>query len=169
MTASQQDSIGPYYTPFNDGDTDVDRTCAELRIYPGDMHPSQVTGLLGISPTHVVAVGEPGATNSLGRSPVGKVNGWFLSSEEYVKSKDVRRHLNWLIGKLRQSPDAIRTLQGKLGVQMYVFCAFWTKYGDGSATLWPEQMRALADLNLECTFAFANYSKNEGPPRVPVR
>jgi len=153
-----------HFTPINDQNEDVDRTCAELRIYSGSTHPLSVTKLLGITPTHVVAVGEPGRTNRLGLTPIGTVNGWFLSSEEHVKSKDIRRHIDWLIGQLEESIDGLRSLQEQIGVRMYVFCPFWTSSDGGSAILWPEQMRALANLNLEITIGFADYGDPEKDP-----
>ena len=75
------------------------------------MPPYLVTKLLDLTPTHTVEVGKPGRTNSLGLTPIGKVNGWFLSSEEHVKSKDIRRHIDWIIEKLQDSLDGLRTLQ----------------------------------------------------------
>jgi hypothetical protein len=42
-----------------------------------------------------------------------------------------------------------------------VNCIWWSRFGDGGPTLWPEQVRALADLNLECSFAFADYSDTD--------
>jgi hypothetical protein len=40
---------------------------------------------------------------------------------------------------------------------MNVNCVWWSRYGDGGPTLWPEQMLRLAQLNLECSFEFAYY------------
>ena len=139
---------------------DVERTCAKLLIYPGELHPSALTTLLGITPTDTVAIGERKRPNSLGRAPIGKVNGWFLSSEGRVQSNDLRRHLDWLIAKLEPSQEQLRKLQSKAGVRMYVSCPWWSRSGGGCATLWPEQMRALAALNLECTISFADYSEH---------
>jgi hypothetical protein len=125
------------------------------------MHPSRVTELLGVSPTRQVVAGEVSPPNSLGRKRVGKINGWFLSSEGHVESKDVRRHLDWLLAKLQQNPEALRKLQSAPGVRMSVECVWWSRYGDGGPTLWPEQMQALAALNLECGFDFAYYGAEE--------
>jgi hypothetical protein len=35
---------------------------------------------------------------------------------------------------------------------MRVNCVWWSAAGHGGPTLWPEQMAALAALNLECSF-----------------
>lgn len=147
------------FTPLRDENPDVDRVGAELVVYPGAMNPSEVTKLTGLRPTRTVVVGQRSSVNSLGLSSVGETNGWFLSSEGLVKSKDIRRHLDWLLAKLTEARSGLRELQGTVGARMYICCVFWTNSGGGSATLWPEQMHALAELNLECTFAFADYGE----------
>lgn len=35
---------------------------------------------------------------------------------------------------------------------MTVSCVWWSALGHGGPVLWPEQMKALADLNRECSF-----------------
>jgi hypothetical protein len=125
------------------------------------MHPSEVTKRLGLKPTHQIVLGEESPPNSLGLKRVGKVNGWFLSSEEFVESKDVRRHLDWLLAKLEPNSEVLRELQAGPGVRMSVECPWWSRYGTGGPTLWPEQMRVLAALNLECSLGFAYYGPQE--------
>jgi hypothetical protein len=151
--------VGPYRTPLNDDDESVDRPCAKLLVYPGDMHASEVSRLLGVSPARAVVVGERGPASRLGRVPVRKLNGWFLSAEEYVKSKDLRRYLDWLIERLLPSRDALLQLQSRPGVQMYVHCPWCARLGGGGPSLWPKQMRCLADLNLEYIIDFADCSE----------
>jgi hypothetical protein len=158
--ANEQDIVLSRFTPINDDNKSCARTCAELRIYSGDIHPLTVTHLLGISPTSVVAKGEKSPPNSLGRSRVGKINGWFLSSEPNVQSKDLRRHLDWLMKQLWPASDALRALQAVPGIRMYVYCPWWSEDGGGGPALWPEQMKMLAELNLECTIDFADYSES---------
>lgn len=149
-----------YFTPANDANRDVERTCAELIIYPGPIHPLKVTELLGLQPTRTVALGERPQPNSLGRAPIGKINGWFLSSEGKVDSKDLRSHLDWLIKQIQPKREELVRLSRAEGVKMYVFCPWWSNCGSGTATLWPEQMRGLADLNLECSISFADYTED---------
>lgn len=47
--------LGSYFTPLSDGDGNCERTCAELRIYPGVVSPAEVTRRLGIEPTSYVS------------------------------------------------------------------------------------------------------------------
>ena len=60
-------------------------------------------------------------------------------------------------------------LQEMEGVRMGVDCIWWSAYGDGGPTLWPEQMHLLADLNLECSFSVSFFGddeeEKEGNPR----
>jgi Domain of unknown function (DUF4279) len=146
------------FTQLDDANASCERTSAELVIYSGDLHPSRVTELLGLSPTRTVATGEKSPSNSRGLVRVGTLNGWFLSSEEHVSSKDLRRHIDWLIAQLRPHASSLGALQQASEVRMYVQCPWWSRTGGGGPSLWPQQMRGLADLNLECTIDFADYS-----------
>lgn len=160
MTADDApaNEIASRFTLVDDADASCERTCAELIIYSGELLPSRVTELLGLSPTRTVATGEKSPPNSRGLVRIGILNGWFLSSEEHLDSKDLRRHIDWLIAQLRPHASSLRALQQTSGVRMYVRCPWWSKGGGGGPSLWPEQMRGLADLDLECTIAFADYS-----------
>ncbi|WP_264044067.1 DUF4279 domain-containing protein [Pectobacterium carotovorum] len=121
-----------------------------LSIYPGEMHPDNISGLLNIEPTEKFIVGDE-ITNSLGRTRKVKISSWFLSSENDVKSKDLREHIDWVIDKLSASHSGLRELQSTSGVQMTLRCVWLSAHGEGGPVLWPEQMRALADLDLECS------------------
>ena len=153
-------SIEAHCTPVDYAYGSCERTCAVLRIYSREIVPAEVTARLGVPPTDTIGLGERKPPNSLGRSRVGKLNGWFLSSESVVESKDLRHHLDWLLLKLEPSGDALRALQKESGVCMNVNCVWWSKDGGGGPTLWPTQMRRLAELNLECSFDFSDYSEH---------
>jgi hypothetical protein len=151
--------IGSHPTPYNDEYETCERTLAELRVYVDDLDPATVTKQLGIQPTSSQKKGEV-RTNSIGKQRTAKVGGWFLSSEGHVTSKDLRRHLDWLLVKLTPAADALRTLQQNPDVRMSVTCIWWSA-GDGGPTLWPSQMRGLADLGLECGFELAFYGVDD--------
>lgn len=141
-------------------------TEAILVIYSGGLHPSKVTQLLGVDPTDTVAIGEP-IIRTTGIGSIGRVNGWFLDSRKHVKSKDLRRHLDWLVDQLKGSVNEIRLLQQMEGVQMYVKCLWRTKSETGGPALWPEQMAGLAAMNLECYIHFMCYPEPEQPEVEP--
>jgi Domain of unknown function (DUF4279) len=138
-------------TPYNDEYATCEFTYAKLRIYPGEFNPVTITHYLGITPTSTQTKGES-TINSLGRGRIAPVNSWFLSSEGYVSSKDVRRHLDWLLDKLEPVSDRLKELQKQPEVRMAINCIWWSAYGQGGPTLWPEQMKRMAEMNLECAF-----------------
>jgi hypothetical protein len=128
-----------------------ERTCVVLKIYPEFLSAADVSKSLEIEPTESHDKGEK-LKNSIGRTRESKRTGWFLSSEDYVDSLDLRHHLDWLISKLEPCKEHLIVLQEMEGMKMSVGCVWWSLTGDGGPTLWPEQMSALANLNLECSF-----------------
>ena len=147
-------------TPYDDEYRSCERTVAELRIYADDLDPVAVNLQLGLEPSSSQKKGET-STNALGRTRAAKLGGWFLSTEDHVTSKDLRRHLDWLLEKLAPKARELRQLQETPGIRMAVFCSWWSANGSGGPTLWPEQMRALADFNLECAFDISFFGEPE--------
>lgn len=158
------DSTDSYFTSIRDVNKDIDRVSAELRIYSGSLHPSRVTEILRLRPTRSVAEGERSRAISRGVTSLEKINGWFLSSEEHVQSKDIRPHLDWLLAELEKGREGIRVLQKTAGIRMYLVCIIWTNNGGGAISIWPKQLEAMAELNLEFTIDFTDY----GEPDVPT-
>jgi len=146
-------------TPIDDAYETCERTLATLRIGGENLDPAFVTSQLGIEPTKTQKKGEV-HRNSRGLERTSKTGGWFLSSEDHVNSKDVRRHLDWLLERLIPVKDQLRSLQETEEIVMDVNCIWWSA-GDGGPTLWPEQMRLLAELNLECGFYISFYGDDE--------
>ena len=130
-------------------------TCYEshvkLLIYTGETDPDFVTQRLGVTPTSISKKGDIIRTK-LGRTRVTNNNIWLLSSEEKVDSKDLRRHLDWLMKKLVPAEKALKSIQNLAGITMTIKCVWWSAHGHGGPALWPEQMKAMAALNLECGF-----------------
>ncbi|MFU2315807.1 DUF4279 domain-containing protein [Rahnella sp. PCH160] len=124
---------------------------AQLLIYPAHTHPNEVSEFLKLEATKINIVGDI-ITNSLGKTREVKLSGWFLSSELHVTSKDLRDHLNWFIEKLNPVETELRKLQSIDDVTMTLCCVWRSKYGHGGPVLWPEQMKSISDLNLECSF-----------------
>lgn len=143
-----------HMTPIDNTYPSCERTYAELRIYPKSLDPEVVTNMLGIEPSSTQKKGDI-KINSLGRSCKTHRNGWFLSTEEVVVSKDLRPHLDWLLEQLNPIRKALIGVQGLEGMLMTVNCVWWSAGGQGGPTLWPKQMELLAELNLECGFEIA--------------
>jgi len=77
-----------------------------------------------------------------------KLNGWFLRTQGLIKSRDSRRHIDWIIERIKTRKTAIRKLQAD-GVKMWIVC-FWEHAGfDGGPTISPPQMTELSKLNIE--------------------
>jgi hypothetical protein len=81
----------------------------------------------------------------------------MLESDGWVTSRDVRHHVDWLLTQLCGKEAAMARIQETVGVSMTVMCVWWSMTGEGGPTLWPEQMRGLADLGLELSFSFQAY------------
>lgn len=142
-------------TPYNYDYPTCERTYSELRVYSDSLTPSKIEMLLGLSPT---SSQEKGASwiSSRGTKKQNRINGWFLSSDQIILSKDLRHHLDWLICKLEPAGSNLKKLQ-KMDCSINIHCVWWSVHGDGGPTLWPEQMLALAKLNLECSFDICFY------------
>jgi len=139
-----------YRTPYNDAYESCSGTWAKLLIYPGGLDPAEVTVRLGIEATDTKLAGTR-LVNSLGRERIVKTTNWLLSSENHVKSNDLRRHLDWLLELLLPARPQILQLQSEPKVRMSIDCVWWSR-GSGGPTLWPKQMLTMAELNLECSF-----------------
>ena len=117
------------------------RTYSTLRIYPKDLHPDVVTNKLKIKPTRII---ELGTIVAKGRRAV---NGWFLSTKGKLKSKDTRRHIDWILDRVENVSNEINELQ-KDGFSMDISCYWGSAWGNGGPAISPEQMARLAKLNL---------------------
>ncbi|MCC7383328.1 MAG: DUF4279 domain-containing protein [Deltaproteobacteria bacterium] len=138
-------------TPYNaDYGSCLDTHCV-LLIYSGALPPEMVSETLALTPTMTARIGDD-LVNSLGRKRVIRLNRWELSSEGRASSRDLRHHLDWLIEQLRPAEPGLAKLRQTAGLTMSVQCVWWSREGHGGPVLWPEQMRALAALDLECAF-----------------
>jgi len=153
-----------YMTPMNTEYETCKRTYADYRIYGDDLNPDFITQNLGISPSSTQKKGEM-RKGYRGCQRQIRIGGWFLSSEGHVQSKDVRHHLNWLFAQLMPAKGRILALQEHKNIRMGVNCVWWSAFGDGGPTLWPQQMSLFAELNLECSFDLAFFDSDDGKQR----
>jgi hypothetical protein len=160
MTDKVADIRTAHRVPYDDNYETCERTLAVFQIYSDCLVPDKITELLAVEPTSGQEKGRR-YTNSIGRQRTGKMNAWFLSSEGKTSSLDLRRHLDWLLDKLEPSATKIRELQRMHAVRMSINCIWWSAHATGGPTLWPEQMRRIADLNLECCFDISFYGDEE--------
>jgi len=134
---------------YDDGYPTCAETYATLRIYPGDLDPSSVTERLAIEPSTWQRRGE--SQRIMGVPKVATINGWFLSSEGRIVSRDSRRHLDWLLDQIAAKAPSLRSLRDE-GSRIDICCKWLSASGHGGPTLSPTQMRRLAELDLELWF-----------------
>src|SRR3954466_1603201 len=119
------------------------RTFATLRIYPERIDPDEVTARRHIEPSGFQRKGDP-LTKS--KQPVlAKTHGWFLTTDGTIESRDVRRHLDWLLERLIPRAEAVRSLQGD-GCSMDISCYWLSFSGHGGPSVRPAQMAKLGEL-----------------------
>ena len=151
-------SLSSRLTPVHDLDSSCDFTRATLCIY--NIDPDVVTQKIGVIPTDSQKKGVPGIMPS-GVERIGRIDSWVLSSEDSnISSKDLRTHLDWLLDKTEPAAIQLQELQQIPDAKMAIRCVWWSAYGDGGPSLWPEQMERMAKLNLECGIRFAYYGKD---------
>ncbi|MFA5508659.1 MAG: DUF4279 domain-containing protein [Vulcanimicrobiota bacterium] len=147
-------------TPINSDYQTCARTSASLSVFTGDENAEVVTEILGVEPTRVVVKGRE-VTNNSGFTKVEPNNIWKLESENFISSKDLREHLDWLLGRLLPVREKFAALHEREGYKMRVSCSWWSKHGGGGPAIWPEQMMGLAQLNLELNLGFAYYDDDD--------
>lgn len=143
---------------YDDNCPACERTCCTVIIGSGAESPNKVTRALGIEPSRTrergsVRIGPSGTSSGI----PAKHNVWILQSEYNVESKDLRRHLDWLLDRLESAIDGLNTVRKWDGASVFVDCVWWAGLG-GGPILWPEQMARLAALELEVAFSFADYN-----------
>ena len=111
----------PLDTTYDDAYPTCEETYAELRIYTGEAAPQRVAEALRLKPTTLLVAGESKA----------RVNGWFLSTRGQVESRDVRRHVDWLLEQLLPRRLELHTLQAEPHLWMDVFCYWRSTQGHG--------------------------------------
>jgi Domain of unknown function (DUF4279) len=140
--------------------SDVERVNVELRIYSGDIDPAEVTRRLDMPATLSVRRGES-ITNSLGRTRVHRLNGWFIESERAVASKRPEDHLDWLVGLLAPTAPALAALLACPGVSAMLVCTLWTSADRTSIPISSATLAALAALGVDLHVTFASYGEAE--------
>jgi hypothetical protein len=130
---------------YNDDYPTCESTYATLRIYPGDVSLDEIGGRLGFAPTSVQAgeIRPPGMKDF----PAG----WFLTSKGAVDSRDIRRHLDWILDRIADKTTVFDELRDA-GIQGDISCFWASASGHGGPSLWPRQMALLGMLGLQIEF-----------------
>jgi len=119
------------------------KTYSTLCIFSDAVDPAEISATLGVMATSSFKKGEPYSKGRLQR----KANGWFYSTKGSVRSKDTRRHIDFILKALDSKETAIGTLRQK-GCKMDI-SSYWVSIGQGGPTLRPHQMTKLGNLGIE--------------------
>jgi Domain of unknown function (DUF4279) len=148
---------------YDDDYSTCTRTYATLSIYPVRTDPETITELLGIEPSSWQRTGGPMA-ESLRRPPgIAELDLWCLTTKDRVKSRDSRRHIDWLLNRIEGKTAELRSTQLE-GARMSVSCFWLSKFGEGGPTISPQQMTRLGELNIELWFDVYFDGEGEDPP-----
>jgi hypothetical protein len=75
----------------------------------------------------------------------------LLSTEGITASRDVRRHVAWILDRLAGKDEILRSLQTE-ECRIDIFCYWLSADGHGGPILCPAIMRRLGELELEVGF-----------------
>lgn len=125
-------------------------TYATLRVFHDSLSPHEVTVVLGLQPKEIQTAGETWVDGSGAKRTVN-LNGWFLSTEGRVNSKDNEKHLAWLVKKLSPKAKGLSELLRR-GYRADICCMWDSKDGHGGPTLSPALMKTLATLGVPLWF-----------------
>ena len=129
-------------TEYDDSWATCERTYATLRIFSAEISPVQIGDALGVAASNSYTLGQP-----FGRTgQVRKTNAWFLTSVGQVESRDLSRHIDWLLDQAG-APEALLSLTGR-GADADIFCFWESKSGHGGPEFSPRQMGRLSALGL---------------------
>jgi Domain of unknown function (DUF4279) len=134
-------------TPYDDDYATCVSTSAGFRVMSENLRPESVTALLGLQPTRTQVRGE--LPQPASKYPF-KYGGWFLESLGHVRSRDSRRHIDWLLQQLSSKAAAIAELKAQ--GHLVDLCVYWESAGQGGPTLGPSQMAKLGELGIELWF-----------------
>lgn len=76
---------------------------------------------------------------------------WFLETDRVIASKDVRRHVDWLIEQLTGKEEIVRQVLANQG-RVEVSCYWFSSNGHGGPMLSPYTMGKLSELGIGIWF-----------------
>ena len=141
---------------YSDSYPTCSRTHATLCIYlPDASNPNELTEKFGIQPSRTQVKGEV----RKGRARTWPT-AWFLESTEKVQSKDVRRHIDWLLEQIQDKSEIIKQLQTE-GSEIHLSCFWESAVGHGGPMLDADLLKRIAMLNMGIAFDIYFADDNE--------
>lgn len=140
-----------YPTDYNPLWPTTSRVAAKLLVHSRIMGLDEISSALDLTPTsaHPAAPHLPAGDRR--REFRRTTNTWAFTSEDDVSSMDIRDHLDWLLERIGPRQDSLAAVRagGKAQASIVVSYAL---LGTGGPSLWPKQMRRIADLDMELSF-----------------
>lgn len=133
---------------YNDEYSTCSKTYVTLRIYFDKMNSEQLSEYLEINPTKFQNVGDKSKSSLTSNI---EHNGWFLSSKDFINSKDFRRHIDYLTNLLIPNKSKLKKIISE-GGKIDFSCYWKSKDGHGGPTISSEQFLKLAELEIELWF-----------------
>jgi hypothetical protein len=117
-------------------------------IFSDAIAPAEISSTLMLEPTLSHLKGEAISPHVPRPRPQ---HSWLLSSEDQVRSRDTRRHIDWILDRLEPCAIAFEGLLSR-GASVDIF-SFWSSArGQGGPILSPPQFARLARFRLECIY-----------------
>ena len=150
-------------------------TCKEtstcFRIMHPDLDLAAISQQLDLVPAWTRQKGQ-----IYGKSTPQRISIWALDTEGIITSRDMRRHLDWLLDQLEPKRDVLAQFRER-GYEMDLYCLWCRLGGTGGPMLSPYQMTRMAALELTIGFEFwhededEDENEDESPPadQQPVR
>jgi hypothetical protein len=143
-------------TKYIDNYPTCEKTHATFRLYYDKISPDEITKILKVRPTTTQVKGDRALVkirnrNKLSKNRIINLNGWFIESADKIKSKDTRRHLDYVLKKISKKSKEIRGLIGN-GAHADISCYWVSSQGHGGPTLSTKQMEILTTLGIDITF-----------------
>ena len=121
-------------------------TYVTLCIYHKTADPKEISVILNLVPDRLFKVGE-----FLGSGKISNISGWFLSTEDICLSKDFRSHVDWILDKLSNKINELKTLLER-GYQIRFFCFWKSVSGNGGPMLDNEFIKRLSGFPIDLEF-----------------
>lgn len=125
------------------------RTYVTLAVYSKEIDLDRISTELGVPPTDTQLAGR--AMSSIGPTRLAKCNGWFFSSQERSKSRDVRAHIDFVLDAVAPAISALRRL-ARTTCEVRLYCYWESAAGNGGPILDQRVISRLAQLPAEFHF-----------------
>ncbi|RKZ79729.1 MAG: hypothetical protein DRR19_24600 [Candidatus Parabeggiatoa sp. nov. 1] len=130
------------YIEYKDEYSSCERTYVTLSFYHEKLHSDEVTKVLIIKPTRTTEKNEQRKINK---------NGWFFSTQDTVESRDVRRHLRFLLDIFKNKENEVNFLRNE-GWSTKIYCFWESTEGNGGPILDYRTMELLSIFKLDIHF-----------------